>query len=344
MKAARNVVCVAFVAAMAVGCAKTESEATTSRPLETVRISASPTLTAACEVIGKKEGYFKDEGIDLELVRMDVNTALIAMASGSLDVIVTPIRSGPFNMIARGTAFKIVADGGHSEPGPCSPDAFAAGPDLADRVARTGLRGKRIALIKGGIMEFLTDRLLAEHHLRPADVEFVEFPPGDVMVSQNRKLDAIRYYNEPSLSVQVNKGMLKVIETTEQVAPGQQVYVVGFGNRFLNEDRDLGRRFMRAWLRSVRRYNEGKTERNVSILSAYTNLPPEVIRRACWRVIASDGEIRPEAARPLIDWARKRGYLEADMPPSRWWDPSFIDAANRDLATRPAAATTEKSR
>ena len=43
--------------------------------------------------------------------------------------------------------------------------------------------------------------------------------------------------------------------------------------------------------------------------------------------VINDGSIRPEAMQPFLAWARKNGYLEADVPVSTWWNRSFIDAA-----------------
>ena len=101
--------------------------------------------------------------------------------------------------------------------------------------------------------------------------------------------------------------------------------LLAYGNRLLNEDPELGRRFMRAYLRGVRRFNEGKTARNVVILSRYTKLPPEVIRRACWITIASDGRIDPAAVQPLLDWALTEHYLDEPVPVSKWWNPKFLE-------------------
>jgi hypothetical protein len=86
---------------------------------------------------------------------------------------------------------------------------------------------------------------------------------------------------------------------------------------------------MRAYLRGVARYSEGKTERNVAIISRYTKLPPEIVRRACWPRIAADGAIDPAGVTPFLAWARNAGYMEKDVPLEAWWNPSFLQAARR---------------
>ncbi len=289
-------------------------------------------MVQAVPAIAKAEGFFADEGIDLELVRMDSNSALFAFGSERLDVITNPVRSGLFNMMARGVPFQLVVDNGHSGPGPCSMDAFTAPPELAERIRQSGLRGQRVATIKGGLTEFLVGRLLAAHHLTTSDVELVEYPAGEAATGEFRVLDAVRLNFEPNLSRQREMGLIEVVFGTEELAPGYQRNVVGFGDRLLRRDPDLGRRFMRAWLRGIHQYNQGKTARNVEIISQATELPPDLIRKVCWPRISDDGVIRPGAVEPLLQWTREHGYLQVDIPRSRWWNPTFVEAANRDLA------------
>jgi len=336
MNSARRIVVVAAFGLAALACAQTESapaeNAEGARHLVTVRMNLLPSMTYAPAAIAEAEGYFDDEGIDFESVRVDANSALLAAGSGSLDVVANPVRSGLFNIMVRGIPFQIVADDGHEEPGPCAPTAFTAPPDLAARVRASGLRGQRVATIKGGITEFMVTRLLASQGLTINDVEIVEYPPGEASMGEFKVIDAVRSNFEPNLTTQKEKGLIEVVVPMYEIVPGLQRNVIAFGNRLLNEDPDLGRRFMRAWLRGVRRYNEGKTDRNVEIITRHTELPAELVRQMCWPFISTDGQIPNEAVQPLLVWAKERGYLEGDVPREKWWNPTYIDAANRGLA------------
>jgi NitT/TauT family transport system substrate-binding protein len=89
---------------------------------------------------------------------------------------------------------------------------------------------------------------------------------------------------------------------------------------------------MRAYLRGVRRYNEGKTKRNVEIIARETKLPVEIIERSCWLPIANDGRVEMKSMNALLDWSMAQGYLDAPVPVEKWWDPRFTDAANQSLA------------
>lgn len=151
-------------------------------------------------------------------------------------------------------------------------------------------------------------------------------------MSSSRQIEAIRYLQEPNLSNGLSKGIYKILASAESVAPNQQHGVMMYGKRLLHDDPELGQRFMRAYLRGVRRYNEGKTKRNVEIISQQTQLPLEIIQRSCWLPIANDGRIEMKSMNALLDWSMAQGYLDSVVPLDKWWDPRFTDSANQSLA------------
>ena len=64
-----------------------------------------------------------------------------------------------------------------------------------------------------------------------------------------------------------------------------------FGGNLLDRESETGLRFMTAYLRGVRRYNLGKTERNVDVLAQRLGAPREEVERACWISIRDDGRV-----------------------------------------------------
>jgi NitT/TauT family transport system substrate-binding protein len=313
---------------LAAACSKPAPE--TARPLTKVTLNVNPTMTYAPLMIAKDEGFFAQEGIDARFVSLDPNSAVAAAATGQLDVLSAGIRSGVFNMMLKGVPLQIVADKGRSAARTCSAEAFIAPVAMARRIAANGgnPRGERLAFIRGGTAEFVTVRMLEQHGLKLADMEVVQLPQGTAATSHDN-IDAIRYTTEPNLSDALAEGWASTVVETETVAPGHQTAVLLYGKRLLRDDPELGRRFMRAYLRGVRRYNEGKTDRNVAIVSRHTKLPPAILRRACWITIAPDGRIDPAAVQPFLDWALTQHYLDASVPMTTWWNGSFVNAAGR---------------
>jgi NitT/TauT family transport system substrate-binding protein len=309
-------------------CSKPAPEA--AQPLTKVTLNVNPTMTYAPLMIAKDEGFFAQEGIDAQFVSLDSNSAVAAAATGQLDVLSAGIRSGIFNMMLKGVPLQIVADKGRSAARTCSAEAFIAPVAMARRIAAKGgnPRGERLAFTRGGTVEFLTIRMLEQYGLTLADMLVVQLPQGTTATSRDN-IDAIRYTTEPNLSNALGEGWAAVVADGEAIAPGHQNAVLLYGKRLLRDDPDLGRRFMRAYLRGVRRYAEGKTDRNLAILSRHTKLPPDILRRACWVEIATDGRIDPAAVQPFLDWALTKHYLDAPVPVTTWWNGSFVDAAGR---------------
>lgn len=306
-------------------CAREEPREEPPRQLTKVRLNLTPSLTYAPIVIAKEEGFFTAEGIDAELVGIDTNSALLATNTGELDVFSGAVRTGMFNMMLKGLPLRVVADKGHSDAGPCTNEAFAAPVETAERIHASGgsIRGERIAVARGGLTEYLVDLLMENRKVSAADVTFIDLPQGSV-ASMRQDIDAVRHLTEPHLTTAINEKRASIVATGEELSPGHQTAVVVYGKRLLRDDRDLGRRFMRAYLRGVRRYNEGKTPGNVAIISRFTKLDPEAVRQSCWVAIASDGHVEPDAVQRILDWSHKRGYLNAAMTVDQWWDPSFL--------------------
>ena len=68
--------------------------------------------------IAYDKGFFKDEGLDVDLIVLDSGAKVIApLGTGELDVGSGALSVGFWNALIRGVKFRIVADRGHTEPG-----------------------------------------------------------------------------------------------------------------------------------------------------------------------------------------------------------------------------------
>lgn len=317
----KRIAIASLLALLALACRKAE----VAVPRTKIRLNMNETLTYAPIMIAQDEGFFVDEGIDAELVSLDSNSAVAAASVGKLDVLSVGLRAGVFNLILKGVPLRIVADRGYSDAQHCDPEAFIAPLAMVKQIKAAGgdLRGQRVTMIRGGIAEYLTVRLLAQHGRTTSDVTMLQTPQGGSF-SSGGQLDAVRLVSEPTLSLALSEGWAGVVATAEDVSPGHQNAILVYGKRLLQDDPELGRRFMRAYLRGVRRFNEGKTERNVAILSTHTKLSPEIIRHACWMAFADDGRIDVKNVQPFLDWALEQHYLDGPIEASRWWNPSYL--------------------
>jgi NitT/TauT family transport system substrate-binding protein len=111
------------------------------------------------------------------------------------------------------------------------------------------------------------------------------------------------------------------------VTPGFQYSYIAFGPNLLEKDRDAGRRFIVAYLKGARRFNQGKTERNLDIVARHTIYDRGTLERIGWIRMQEDGMLDVESVLEMQRWAKERGLIDRVLEPDEFWDPSFIEYA-----------------
>ena len=174
------------------------------------------------------------------------------------------------NSIAKGAHVHIVADKGRMAPGFCNSTAFMVRRDLyTNGIVKnvSDLKGRKIS--GSSEQNYGVFRALALGNLSTDDVEMVDLDyASSVVAFKNGAVDA-GILVEPYISQAMN------IEAAVVLVPAQDYYPdyptpLYYGPAFLDKNPDLGEKFMVAYLRGVKQYNEGKTERNLEILQKYT--------------------------------------------------------------------------
>jgi len=298
-----------------------------------VRVGYLPYLANAPVFIATAEGYFREQGLDVELVNIPISEGVAPLVRGDIDATTHYIHAGFFNAIARGSRIRIVADKGHEEPGACASDALVARRGLESTQDANWLRGRVVALRPSSIEEFWIERYLASAGLTWRDVVAKEIPASVKLDAlANGTIDAAAW-SEPNVTQAERRGVASLAVSAASVVPNLQWAGLAFGKRLLDTDRDVGWHFMVAYLNAVRQYNQGKTDRNVAILAEATTLPIDVVRDSCWNSIRNDGMIDLQSILQFEQWAKDRGFLDEVLPPERFWEPHFVDAARRALAS-----------
>ena len=292
-------------------------------------------LSFAPLAIARDEGYFRAEGLDVELVPLVSSAdATPSLIRGDLDVVSGVLKVADFNAIARGAALRFVADKDHFEPGACIGSAFVARPGFFDVKGGDGparLRGARVATTPLHFMEYALETLLGRKGLTLDELKLARLPGNMVAEAFGAGSLDLGQLSEPDLSRVLRAGGAVLWKPVREVLPGAQHSVVAFGPRLLGPDRDVGRRFMVAYLRGVRQYNLGKTRRNLDIVASETGVDRVLLGAACWPSIRGDGKIDVASVIDFQKWAVRRGALDGVVPPERFWDPFFAEEASRVL-------------
>ena len=129
---------------------------------------------------------------------------------------------------------------------------------------------------------------------------------------------------------------------TPPLAAQQQTAIVFYSEKFARTRPEAARKFMRAYLRAVRDYNDtlvgGKidgpnADEIVATLTQYTNLKnPALVRKITPPAINPDGHVNLEGMRIDLAFYRELGQVQdGAIKPEDIIDMSFVDAAVRDL-------------
>jgi NitT/TauT family transport system substrate-binding protein len=308
-------------------------------PLRPVRLVAPPFLTSAPFFVADELGLFAREGLDVEFVELPGSpSSLPALAQGQIEVAGMMVAPALFNLAGRGAQVKIVAARTYESKQGCIGAAIMARrglPSEARLDTPATLRGLRLSTDRTGASYFYVGLFLDAAGLELDDLEVFDVPaPARIDAFRRGRLD-IAPALEPTLTQLLDSGAAEIWVPGRELAPDFQYTFLLFGPTFLTEDRDAGRRFLRAYLAGVALYtDEGKSPRLVEILARRTHLDPDFLRRACWPATARDGRIDPGSLARYQTWARGQGLIDHQLDPAKLIDSSLLES----LATGTGAA------
>ncbi|MBN2549024.1 MAG: ABC transporter substrate-binding protein [Anaerolineales bacterium] len=318
------------------GCAKSPVPTPPpAAPPAKVKVLLLPFLSFAPFFIAEQEGYFAEQGLQIEYIRLDRGTeAIVALAQNDLDVYAGAINLGILKAM-RGTNIRIVADKGYFDPNGCTYMSILVRKELAPdgEFSASELLGKQVNMsARGNIREYYFDSVLESAGLDSQMISFTNVPDEGVGEAlKNGSID-ISPITEPWVTRILEDGHSFSWMPSEQVLPGYHFTFIAYSDRFRSQSPDVGRRFMVAYLKALRQYNQGKTERNLEILAQATSLERQFLLDSCWGAIRPDGYMSVEDVLSFQDWAIAKGLLDqAPLTAEQIWDPTFVEAANQAL-------------
>ena len=299
-----------------------------------LKVSLLPYISYAPIFIALEEGYFAEQELKVELIRFRGGGQTIpVLARGDLDVGSDITGSNLFSAIARGLKLKIVADKGHLDAG-CNYHAMMVRKDLYDngKVRNVEqLRGRKIALESIPSMGYVYEKMLSKGNLTLNDIEIVRMPiPARVEALATGAIDAASAA-EPMVTQLKTLRYAVTLAKFEDSVPNYQLASILFGPNLIERNPNLGRRFMIAYLKGVRQYNKGKTDRNIEIFQKYTMLDTNILKKICLPSIYTDGHVNRKSIFTCQDWAYKKGFIDTKVTEDQLIDMSFAVYANMIL-------------
>jgi NitT/TauT family transport system substrate-binding protein len=340
-----------LIAALALGALVSRDEAA---ELAQVRIGTARTMSDSGYYLADALGFFRDEGIAVTLTGFNSAAKMIVpLGTGELDVGGGTVSAALYNAVARGINLKIVADQASMKPG-YGYSSLMVRKDLVDSGRYKGfadLKGLKVAIGAPGTgTASALNETLKRGGLTYGDVEVVYLGfPEHLPAYTNRGIDA-SITNEPTMTRAIEAGVAVRIVGNDVTYPDQQTAVVFYADDFIRNRRDVAERFMRAYLRGIRFYNDAlkdghlagpRAEEVIRVLVANTPIKDAALyRRVVPSAVNPDGGVNMTGLRRDLDFFRELGLIESrDMTVDRVVDNSFVKAALEKLGPyRPAAS------
>lgn len=307
-----------------------------------VTVSYLPYLAFGPLFIGEEEGYFAEQGIEVEFVPLKRSVLGVApLADGKLDVLGGGTNAAFFNAVARGADIRIVADKGHIGDGPPPVSAFLIRPGVLEEKDLTDpadWKKLRIAMSRDNFEGFFFSRVIQPMGLTLDDLNILDLPPPALNDALAKGTLDMTQATEPWITRLLDGGAVTVWKSACEVMPGNQYAFIAYGPSLLRDRPEVGQAFMVAYLKGARQFAEGATERNVEIMAKHTRLPPSILQGTRWAPMHRDGSVDAASLEDFNRWAVETGYMDRALVASEFWEPRFIEEAVRRLDSAPPAA------
>ena len=309
-----------------------------------VKIGEDGSSSGAAFYIGIARGYFKELGIDAEIVPFKSSSDMIpAVATNQIQLAGGISSTGLYNAIIRGIDMRIIADKGHNEPGK-SYVTYVVRKDLADKIKEPkDLKGRNIVVpsLKSA-NELRIEQVLAKGGLTTADVSLKGgLSASDIMAAMTNGAADFAYVQEPTVSIGIEKGIwVRFSDIATLMGPLQAGLVLASPEFVKNQE--LAGRFMVGYLKGARDFYEaffksGKgRDEIIKIMTEYSELKdPAVWKQANAPGLHPDGRLAP-SLKDDVAWFRSKGYLEGDINLDKVVDYGPIEFALKFIGKYPS--------
>ena len=316
----------------------------TAAPLSEVRIGTNSVVSDAPFFIANQKGYFAEQGIKAVFVPFDAGPKMIApLGTGQLDVAAGAVSAGLYNAAARNIDIKIVADKGSTPPGYDYMPLLVrkALVDSGKVKSYKDLKGLMVAeAAKGGSPGSKLNEALKSAGLSYQDTahEYIGYPQH-VAALMNGAVDA-SITTEPSATQAIERGVA-VRLTNDDPYPNQQIAVLLYGGDFIKKQPQLAQKFMIAYLKGARFYNDALKDGKfagpnavevISILAKDSNVKdPALYKKMTPNGIHPDGKLNAASLARDYQFYKEQKYVDGSVKMESVIDTSFANAAVKAL-------------
>lgn len=287
----------------------------------TLKIGQMPVIDGLAFWVAEKEGYYREQGVDVQLITF--KSALerdAALSAGEIDGTMTDI-IGAVTVHESGRPLKIasLALGATREE---SPFAIVAAPGSAITSVED-LKGVEIGIANFTVIHYVTEKMLLDSGFAPEEIKLAHIAqiPVRFEALMSGQIQAATL-PEPLLSLAEAKGARVILSDTD----AKQNYshsVTVFTDEAIRTKADAIRRFFAAYNKGVEAIRRDPMAYR-ELLAEKANLPSEI--RETYRVTPYSPAQVPEKAdvEAVIQWLSEKGVIQGDLTYEEIVDPSLI--------------------
>jgi len=277
--------------------------------------------------VAQHRGFFKDKGLDADIVVMGASPSIAALINGVIDF--TLLTGTVIRAAIRGLPVRLVAGLMTS-----SPHVLLARPEIK---SVKELTGKKVGLPGfGDATHVLARIILARNGVDPdKEVQFVPLGPdsGRFAGLQQRLADAV--VTSPPWDFEGNKIGYNILARAYEYL-NYPLSGVGVNVRSIQQKRDQVKRSARALIRASRFIRDHREEA-VKVLIAWGKAKPEhayAAYDATVKVISPDGGIPEDGLKFLVEQEKRDVKMTRDIPMSEIDDFSILREIQQETGLR----------
>ncbi|MDP2659821.1 MAG: ABC transporter substrate-binding protein [Dehalococcoidia bacterium] len=318
----------------------TQAEDKPISPAVTVKLGILPIFSAVNIYTAMEKGFFKDQGLNIDLTNFDTAAKMIApLTTGDLEVGAGATSAGFYNALNRGLPIKVVADW-NSAVSP-STLVLVARKDLVDSGKikdYSDLKGKTVSINAPGVFsEIILDQALKKGGLTIKDVNQVIVPFDQVPIAMANKSVDVSLTNEPFVTIGVSQGVHVRWKDVAELDPGREYSVIFFSPVFAKDNAEAAKRWALAYVKGVRYYRkailtkDGKAEM-ITILDKYAGAKPAgFYDQVVFPYSNPDGYVDQKSVLGDLDWYVANGQVKDKPDMKAVIDNTYMDYAIQKL-------------
>ena len=300
------------------------SGAENAKPLKKMRVSYSMYIDDLPFYVAKEEGFWKKEGLDIELVRIESAKEVIPAAirgdiqTGSLAM------PDAFLLARKGLPIKVYAWFGHAHKGTrCGIHVDKEGPvyKIEDLV------GKKITTSGTVTPDLMLKEALTQHNMNTSDLKTLKGIQIDAAMQQEAALRSAGVDGtvtcDPVATMLEMHGASRRLASFNDIIPGFVFSGIFFNTNYVKENPEEVRAFLKGVVEAFK-YIKNNEEKSRLWLVKYSEVDKNIAMKSALREFSVDGKESEERLLKVRDLMIKYGYLDEKIPVDKIVDYSYL--------------------